>query len=57
MNATHPPLSNVRRALKVRWYRCPIDKEELRQLMQRMWEVFLDMGSRSSLWVCIFLKV
>ena len=35
MDATYPPLSKVRRTLKVRWYRCPIDKEELRQLMQR----------------------
>jgi fatty acid desaturase len=35
MESTHPLLSQVRRNLKVRWYRCPIEKEELRSLMQR----------------------
>lgn len=30
----YPPLDDVRRDLKVKWYRCPIDKAVLRDLMQ-----------------------
>ncbi len=31
----HQPLAEVRNDLRVRWYRCPIERETLRQLMQR----------------------
>ena len=30
-----PPLERVRRDLRVRWYRCPIEPAKLRELMQR----------------------
>ena len=35
MDSKHPPLSEVSRKLRVKWYRCPIDKEKLYTLMQR----------------------
>ena len=35
METTHPPLSEVSRKLRVKWYRCPIEKEKLYALMQR----------------------
>ena len=35
MNTQNKPLSQVRRTFRVKWYRCPIERETLRQLMQR----------------------
>ena len=35
MNGTRPPLADVRRTLRVKWYRSPIDPGLLRQLMRR----------------------
>ena len=35
MSGTRPPLADVRRTLRVRWYRSPIDPGLLRQLMRR----------------------
>lgn len=35
MFGTYPPLETVRRTMRVRWYRSPIDPAELRRLMQR----------------------
>ena len=27
-----PPLADVRRSLHIRWYRCPLEREKLREL-------------------------
>ncbi len=35
MSTAYPPLSDVRKRLKVDWYRCPIDPERLRELARR----------------------
>ena len=35
MSSVHPPLADVRRTLRVRWYRSPIEPAVLRRLMQR----------------------
>jgi len=35
MSGTRPPLADVRRTLRVKWYRSPIDPGLLRQLMRR----------------------
>ena len=35
MSSAHPPLEAVRRTMRVKWYRSPIDPAELRRLMQR----------------------
>ena len=35
MEKTHTPLADVRRRMRVKWYRSPIDKDVLRKLMQR----------------------
>ena len=35
MSSARPPLAQVRRSLRVRWYRSPIDPAVLRRLMQR----------------------
>ena len=35
MNANYPPLSDVRKNLRVEWYRCPIDPTRLRELSKR----------------------
>ena len=35
MNANYPPLSAVRKNLRVEWYRCPIDPTRLRELSKR----------------------
>ena len=35
MSERYPPLAEVRRDLRVQWYRCPIDPARLRELMQR----------------------
>jgi fatty acid desaturase len=32
---TYPPLAEVRQALRIKWYRCPIDRERLRALCTR----------------------
>lgn len=34
MNATYRPLAEVRKELRVRWYRCPLDREKLRAFSQ-----------------------
>lgn len=33
MSDQYPPLAEVRRDLRVQWYRCPIDPARLRELM------------------------
>ncbi|MFK7856219.1 MAG: fatty acid desaturase [Granulosicoccus sp.] len=35
MNTSYPPLSEVRKTLRVKWYRCPIDHDRLRELSTR----------------------
>lgn len=35
MSTTYPPLSEVRKRLKINWYRCPIDPARLRELTQK----------------------
>jgi fatty acid desaturase len=35
MNQAYEPLEMVRQTFKVDWYRCPIAKEQLRELVQR----------------------
>jgi len=35
MNASYPPLSEVRQTLRVKWYRSPIDHKRLRELSTR----------------------
>ena len=35
MPTEYEPLMDVRKDLKVNWYRCPIDKEVLRELSQK----------------------
>ena len=35
MSSTYAPLDEVRRSMRVRWYRSPIDPATLRRLMQR----------------------
>ena len=35
MNTSYPPLSEVRQSLRVKWYRCPIDHQRLRELSAR----------------------
>ncbi len=35
MNPQHTPLSQVRKTLRVQWYRSPIEREKLSQFMQR----------------------
>ncbi len=35
MDRNYPPLDEVRQTLRVEWYRCPIDRTKLRQLMKR----------------------
>ncbi len=34
-NQTYPPLAQVKQALRVKWYRCPVDHERLRALCTR----------------------
>ena len=34
METQYRPLSDARRDLKIQWYRCPVDKAKLRELMQ-----------------------
>ena len=35
MSSTYAPLDEVRRSMRVRWYRSPIDPATLRRLMRR----------------------
>ncbi len=35
MSDTYPPLDEVRRTFKVKWYRCPVERETLRELTKR----------------------
>lgn len=35
MDANYQPLANVRKNLRVEWYRCPIDHAKLRALSKR----------------------
>lgn len=35
MAQNYPPLSEVRKTLQLKWYRCPIDRQRLRELSQR----------------------
>lgn len=35
MSTAYPPLTEVRKKLKIDWYRCPIDREKLRELTTR----------------------
>lgn len=35
MGTTYPPLNEVRKSLRVQWYRCPIPIQRLRELSRR----------------------
>ena len=35
MDSSYPPLDQVRKSLRVKWYRCPIEREQLRELSKR----------------------
>jgi len=47
-----PPMSEVRKSLKINWYRCPIDKQVLSQLVKKsdMKGLFQSLG-HLGLWV------
>lgn len=48
----YPPLSEVRKSLRVSWYRCPIEPRDLRQLLQRSdLEGFKQAGGHLALWI------
>lgn len=45
MSATHRPLKEVRRDLRVSWYRCPIERSKLRELSKRSdWKGWIQAG-------------
>ena len=35
MNTTYPPLEEVRKTLRVKWYRCPVSRDRLFELSKR----------------------
>lgn len=48
----YPPLNEVRRTLRPRWYRCPIDTEKLHQLLQRSdRQGWIQAGGHLALWL------
>lgn len=48
----YPPLSQVRKTLRVSWYRCNLPPEQLRQLLKRSdWQGFLQAGGHFLLWL------
>ncbi len=47
----YPPLSEVRKLLRVKWYRCPIDTKTLHELLKRCdLQAFKQAGGHLSLW-------
>lgn len=49
----YPPLSEVRKTLRVNWYRCPIEPADLRELLKRSdRQGFLQAGGHLAIWLC-----
>jgi len=50
--SNYPPLSDVRRSLQIKWYRCPIKTERLHTLLQRSdRQGWLQAGGHLGLWL------
>jgi len=48
----NPPLSEVRKSLRVKWYRCPIDTKALHELLKRSdLQGFIQAGGHLGLWL------
>ncbi len=48
----YPPLSDVRKNLRIKWYRCPIETKRLHELLQRSdRKGWLQAGGHFALWV------
>lgn len=51
--AEFPPMTEVRKTLKIKWYRCPIDKQILSQLVQKSdAKGLFQAGGHLVLWLC-----
>ena len=52
-DGSFPPMADVRRTLKVDWYRCPVDKAVLSELVRKNdAKGFFQAGGHLGLWLC-----
>ena len=52
VGSPYPPLAEVRRSMRIKWYRCPIENARLRKLLQRSDRSgFFQAGGHFGLWL------